>query len=154
MQFISSGCLSNDSAEQIRSWEILDAQGGTIVVDAVSLHHPEVRQCLLNSQVMGSHSKVSMIVLSPLKTDVFPANDLLRSRVYQAYLGRAFHYFQNKLNPLFEFGVNDLCNLQRWLFRTLPEMKVDGLPPDVRQSAEVRGRSSGIQSVIIGGAPS
>jgi hypothetical protein len=107
---------------------------------------------LQNGQVMGANSNAAMIVLSPLKADTLPVNNLLRTRLYQAHLARAFSHFQTKLNPLWEFGVNDLCNLQRWLYATLPKMRMDGLPPATKQAAETFYRPAGVKEPILGGA--
>lgn len=147
----SCECFSNNSAERMQSWDEVEGQGGIVIVDAVSLHHPDIRQHLKNSQVMGANSHAAMIVLSPLKADTLPVNQLLRTRLYEAHLERAFNHFQAKLHPFWEFGVNDLCNLQRWLYATLPKIKLGGLPPAARQAAETFYPPAGINGPILGG---
>ena len=149
---MSEEFLSESSAQRRQAWDAMEQNGGVIIVDAVSIYHPTIRQHFLNSQLISANNSVGVVVLSPLKAEAVPVNELLRSQVYAVHLERAFNYFADHWNPLYEFGVADVCNLRRWLFTTLPRVRRSGLSPEARVAiqAQVGVAPRGIGAVISG----
>lgn len=155
VHYLSDEFLSPIAAERRKAWDTFEVDGGVLIVDALSMYHQEVRDHLLKSQLISANSSVGMIVLSPLRSNAVAVNELLHSQVYAAHLERAFNYFVDHLNPLYEFGVGDVYNLQRWLFSTLPNIRPSRLSPEVRAAIQAQAgvAPSGIGGFVTGSMP-
>jgi hypothetical protein len=144
---LSEAFLSDSGAERRQAWDAMEQNGGVIIVDAISMFHPIIRQHFLNSQLISANNSVGVVVLSPFKNEAVPVNEVLRAQVYAVHLERAFNYFADHWNPLYEFGVADICNLRRWLFTSLPQVRRSGLSPEQRAAIQtqvgVAGRGIG-----------
>jgi len=83
-----------DEDTRVKTWDRLDQSGCVIIVDAVSMLHPDLRRHLLSSE-MGSNERVAMLMLSPVNPCAL---------------------------PVCEFGIGDLRALRRRLFSIVPEV--------------------------------
>lgn len=148
-EYLSDRFFSPKNEERANAWGALAEGGGILIVDAVSMYHPTLRGVLLNSQLM---SLIAMIVLSPLKSNAIPVNKLLEAQIYTSHLEWAFGHFINNPDSFYEFGVGDICNLRRWLFSILKNVKKQGLSPEVRAAihAETGLIPRGLGNLIVG----
>lgn len=135
LRSISHDFLSDEAVQRAAARELLEDQGGVIVVDALSLYHPIVHKRLVDSQVFGLHTPIALVVLSPLRADKIPVYQMLHGQVYRTYLERAFEFFVERLDPFYEFNVNDLCSLRRWLFSVLPDSRRRAMSSEARAEA-------------------
>lgn len=153
IHYLSDEFLSTTASERRQAWDTLESEGGVLIIDAVSMYHPQICDHLLKSQLVSANNSIAMIVLSPLRPGAVTVNELLRTQVYVGPLERAFNYFGEHLNPFYEFGVADVCNLQRWLFTTLPKIRRSGLSPEMRAAIQAQAgfTPTGIGSIVTGG---
>lgn len=97
--------------------------GGIIIVDALSLYHPKIKDLFNSLQTSHPKDSSAMIVLAPLPgADAMKANKLLETHFYTTSLLR--HQFGEKwdkrLDLRYEFWVHDQYALRRWLYNILP----------------------------------
>lgn len=152
-QFFSTDFLSDDVAWRGRTWDRLGSLGCVLIVDAISVFHPLLRQKLLLSE-FGSNPRVSIVVLSPVGSNTLTINELLEREV-APQIQRAFDRFAVHLDVLCEFGAGDVRALRRWLFRALPETArmIQGSRANPQQRERMRerlGQPAGIDRVIFG----
>lgn len=154
IRYLSDEFLSTVTSERTLAWDTLESEGGVLIIDAVSMYHQKTCDYLLKSQLISTNNSVAMIVLSPLRFGAVTVNELLQTQVYVGPLERAFNYFGEHLNPFYEFGVADVCNLQRWLFTTLPKIRRSGLSPAMRAAIQAQAgfTPTGIGSIVTGSA--
>jgi len=152
VRYLSDELLSPIASERKHALDTLESEGGVLIIDAVSMYHPQICDHLLKSQLIGPNNSIAMIVLSPLRLGAVTVNELLRAQIYVGPLERAFNYFGEHLNPFYEFGVADVCNLQRWLFTTLPKIRRSGLSPEIRAAIQAQAgfTPAGIGSIVTG----
>lgn len=105
-------------SKQVETWDRLRQSGGVMIVDAVSLFHPGLRDVLVQS-ALTAHDNVAVLVLSPSNAHELPANQLVET-VLSARMQVAFSRFAERLDSHCEMGIGDLRTLQRWLFAHLP----------------------------------
>ncbi len=117
--FHSSSFFATPMVTRMNTWRELHRTGCVIVVDPISLFHPEMARALLQSQ-LGAKSEVAMLVISPIDPDSSPANALIEAQLNQQF---AIPYvrFDQELDHLCEFGIGNLRALRRRLVATLPE---------------------------------
>jgi len=152
-QFFSTDFLSDDATWRGRTWDQLGRLGCVLIIDAISMFHPVLRQKLILSE-FGSNERVSIVVLSPVGPGLLPINQLLEQEI-GSQMQRAFNRFAVHLDMLCEFGVGDVRALKRWLFSTLPETAriVQGLRANPRLRQRMRehlGQPAGIHRAIFG----
>ena len=104
----------------VETWEDLRESGCLLLIDAISLFHPAVRQVLLESQITAER-QTAMIVISPISFHKAEANHMIQKQM--SPLKAAFARFEKHLDPLCEIGSADLRFLRRWLFAVLPEVE-------------------------------
>jgi len=126
-QFFSADFFSTDMQYQISTWTYLQTVGCMMIVDAVSLFHPDVLKTLSESAVAGSE-RISIVGMSPVPPEILRLNRFLETQV-QAKLQLRFNSFNAELAPTSEFGISDARRLTRSLCALLP-----------RVAAEVRGQ--------------
>jgi len=103
------------SAErQGETWEYLRQSGGLLIVDAISLFYPPIRQALMQS-TLASGEQMAVLVLSPLDFHAAPVNGCIADLVTQE-MPMTFARFARHLDHRYEMGIGDLCGVQRWLF--------------------------------------
>jgi hypothetical protein len=119
-QFISKWFFAEDPNTRKEVWRRLGQSGYVLIIDAVSLFHPGFRQRLLQSQMGVNEQQVSMVVLSPLSSNLLRPNIIVEDAV-RDQMQRAFALFSEDLDWRYEFGISDLRAMQRWLISILVE---------------------------------
>jgi hypothetical protein len=94
-------------------------QGCIMVVDELSLFHPDVRRAVKNSPMVSSRN-TAILTVSPFDNEVRPPQQILRNEL-KAELAGIFDRFATDFDPQCELGVGDECRLRRWLHQSLPE---------------------------------
>ena len=150
LEFSSSSFFAEDKVE---TWDRLGRKGCVIIVDAVSMFHPDLCHDLLHSE-LGSNEQVAMLVLSPVNPCTIPVNQHIEQGI-SSQMQRAFARFNTKLDELCEFNVGDLLTLRRWLLRVLPDVAnaIEGqkMRPANRAMIDKRlGPPQGMQGLVIG----
>jgi len=102
------------SEKQGETWEYLRQSGGILIMDAVSLFYPPIRQALLQSALV-SGEQMAVLVLSPIDFYAVPVNDRVKDLVAEE-MPMTFARFAKHLDYRYEMGVGDLWGVQRWLF--------------------------------------
>ncbi len=155
LDYLSEWFFSMENEERSFALDTLERYGGVIIIDAISMYHPRVRKALINSQLTGKN-RIAMVVISPLEPKLFKTNQLLEEQIYSSSMETAYRYFTKNFDPLYEFGVGDVCNLRRWLVSTLPNLDLEKrrLSQEIRSAirAEVKPNQSprGIANRIVG----
>lgn len=162
--FLSDQIFSVDEEgkeERLQAEKILKKYGGILIIDIISLYHPQIRNTLMHSQLIDSDKPVAMIVVSPLESKVLELNELLTNHIYiSPFMERAFDSFAKDLNPLYQFDVNDIYNLRRWLSSTFLA-NLGYRQPRISRDAEIEMQgfarqqlqsSGGIENIILGRA--
>jgi hypothetical protein len=152
LEYLSSEFLSPSAQEHHRAWNTLEDHNGILIIDAISMFHPRLRELCLESQLIGS-KKFAVIVLSPLKSNAITVNKLLQDQIYSPHLKRAYYHFENHFHLPYEFSVGDINSLRRWLFSILPTIERQGLDLERRAAfqAEMGIIPQGIEKVALGG---
>lgn len=122
-QFLSDDFFSEQDDWRWKTWSLLQDIGCVLVIDALSLFHPILRENLKSSGLSthrADNVKVSIVVLSPRRCGTLSINDFLESDVKQM-LQIAFDRWSNNLDMLCEYGIGNERALRRWLFWSLPE---------------------------------
>lgn len=152
LESLSEEFLSSDIEQRRLAWSKLKYNGGILVIDAVSLYHPDLRTHLINSQVMEPKDSLAMIVISPLKSRAISINDILTTQIYGTHLQRAYYECVEEYSPFYEFGTSDISNLRRWLFHTIPSIKSRGLGEEKRAALRLETglHPLGIGAIAVG----
>ncbi|MBN1450152.1 MAG: hypothetical protein JW963_03980 [Anaerolineales bacterium] len=110
---------------QKETWENLRQSGGLLIVDAISLFYPPIRQALVRSR-LDAGDQMAVLVLSPLDFHAAPINGQVKHLVLDE-MPMTFARFAEHLDHRYEMGIGDLCGIQRWLFTlfTKPEDMVE-----------------------------
>jgi hypothetical protein len=95
--------------------EMSDA-GCILVVDELSLFHPEVRKALEQSPMVRS-PHTAILTVSPFPA--FAQAQMLREEIKA--LPGVFDRFELDYDPQCELNVGDECRVRRWLHQSLPE---------------------------------
>ncbi len=119
---LSSAFLSSDPIERRSARSVLQESGGILIVDPISMYHPTLRDIfLLQNKIFDQSNPVALSVISPLSRSILEANKLFLDQIYtHPNMEDAFEFFEERLDLRYEFGVDELCNLRRWLFSILP----------------------------------
>lgn len=94
-------------------------QGCIMLVDELSLFHPDVRRAVKNSPMVSARN-TAILTVSPFDNEVQPPQQILRDEL-KAELAGIFDRFATDFDPQCELGVSDECRLRRWLHQSLPE---------------------------------
>lgn len=152
-QFCSTSFFAYDEDIQEETWSELAGSGCVLIIDAISLFHPHLRQTLSDSH-MGSNEQVAMLILSPINPCANKANQLIEQEI-RLRMRRAFVRFEKQLDKLCEIGVGDLRALRRWLFAVLPEaanivQNKRPLPANLRILRDTIGEPRGYERFVFG----
>lgn len=118
-QTLSEDFFGSDKNKRMQTWETLKRSGGVLVVDAISLFNPLIRQHLLQSGII-LNDRVAMLVLSPINPCTIQPNNLIEN-LMKEQMQLSFSRFDESLDNLCEIGVGDLRALRRWLVLALPK---------------------------------
>lgn len=100
--------------QQGEAWESLRQSGGLLIIDAISLFYPPIRQALVRSR-LDAGDQMAVLVLSPLDFHTMPINGQVKNLVAQE-MPMTLARFAKHLDHRYEMGIGDLCGVQRWLF--------------------------------------
>lgn len=120
--FRSTDFFSDNENWRRNLWNDFYYKGGVIVVDAISICHPILREKLVKFQ-SGPLERTSIIALSPINRAEFPLTKILEEEIWQ-YLNWPFEKFSCEFDKLFEFDVTNVRQLQRWFFSILPDAAI------------------------------
>jgi hypothetical protein len=121
-QFVSDQFFQSNIEKRGQFWEKLVREGGVIIVDAVSLFHPNIRRTLSASQVYGSQ-KVSILTISPINPCIIQTNQILEDLISSDSFEMVFAYgqFQKHFDRRCEMGLGDFRSINTWFYSTLQE---------------------------------
>jgi hypothetical protein len=119
-QYYSSDFWSLDIEIRGRTWQYLDHFGCVLVLDGISMFHPDIQSTFLKSQ-LGASNRVALVGLSPLNPRTVRICQLLEEEMSER-LQRAFERYAKLLDPQCAFEVGDERALMRWLYFSLPQM--------------------------------
>jgi hypothetical protein len=93
--------------------------GAIVIVDEVSMFHPDLRDAFLSSQFFSSQ-QAAIVTISPFDPGRFAINQVLEQET-RSKLRVAFDRFEYDYDPQCEFAVADERHFKRWLHISLPE---------------------------------
>jgi hypothetical protein len=104
--------------------------GLVMIVDEVSLFHPDLREAFQNSPFFNN-DQVAIVTISPFDPGCAPLEQLLESETRRKLAG-AFDRYAVDYDPQCELAVGDERRLKRWLHVSLPETvtRLQELQPD------------------------
>jgi Domain of unknown function (DUF4062) len=112
------GLVSGPPELRLLYREMSDA-GCILVVDELSLFHPEVRRALAQSPMVTS-PHTAILTVSPFPAYAHAQAQILREEL-KAQLRGVFDRFESDYDPQCELNVGDECRVRRWLHQSLPE---------------------------------
>ncbi|MGE5340382.1 MAG: S1 family peptidase [Candidatus Omnitrophota bacterium] len=117
-KFVSNNFFDDkDKNKQYEIWrEIIDS-GGIVITDAISLFHPNIQKMLSRSEI-SSHETVSVLGINPLNKAMIEANKIIEGGI-RSYMQHSFIKYETNFEKSCEFGVNNLKNVERWLYELL-----------------------------------
>lgn len=135
-QYYSERFTSSETRERIRAYDELKEKGCVLIVDALSLFYPKLRDYLTASTLLDTKSKTAPIVMPlPYCRPVEPIEELIE-KAMDSMMNVPFYRFDDRLDLLCEFGVAHPRALKRWLFSVLPMtvQAVKGPDPEARRA--------------------
>lgn len=104
--------------------------GCVLVVDVLSLFHPDLRQAFLNSALFNN-DQVAIVSVSPFDPGRAPLSQAIETETRTQLTG-LFARYANDFDPQCELAVGDERRLKRWLHLSLPETinRLREPPPD------------------------
>jgi len=136
---------------RVETWDKLRRSGCVVIVDAVSMFHPELCDVFVNSRI-DSSEQVAMLVLSPVNPCDIPVNEAIEKKACER-MELAFADFRKHYEKRYEFSAGNLLSLQRWLFSILPEVAdaIQSMRPAYRKRMnEQYGPKQGMEEFVIG----
>jgi hypothetical protein len=125
-------------ADSLLMWPLyrsIARSGCLVVVDELSLFHPQIRQAF-ESSPMPDGEQVALVTLSVGDPIVGTPYARLREQL-NSYLAKAAERFSVTLDPLCELGIPERHRLDRWLHASLPSA-MDLLKHAKRDDAKLR----------------
>jgi hypothetical protein len=104
-----------DEDQQTKIWKELRVSEHVMIVDAISVFHPRIRDALLQSQ---AQAQASIVVISPFDCNTHTAQGKLEDAV-RRHLKHAFARFNADYDDSCEIGVGNERALKRWLVAAL-----------------------------------
>ncbi|HKP53160.1 MAG TPA: effector-associated domain EAD1-containing protein [Chloroflexia bacterium] len=114
LKFVSDEFFGPDREKYLALCTLIEQSGAIIIVDAISLFHPTVRERLKDSALIP-RDNVSLLVFSPVNPMAKQLNQLIEAAVDTA-LGRALYRFNKEFDQGYEVGIGNLLAMQRWLY--------------------------------------
>ena len=150
---ITSDYFSTKDEFRLKSLRELKSFGGVLIIDAVSIFHPMVRE-FISSSPISDDSKIAIVVLSPFNPYSHPINSIIENKI-NARLKSAYLRFLNPLDQICDYGVGDIRSFERWLYTALPlasEIATDPKPHTANreQIRRLVGEPLGIDKLIFG----
>lgn len=124
---------SGADLRQRRIYQDVARAGSVLLVDEVSLFHPQLRRALTNSPFFNN-DQVAIVTVSPLDPGRAPVDQVLEAEARRQLAG-AFTRYANDYDPQCELAVGEERRLRRWLHASLPETVVSLRDPRPDQEA-------------------
>lgn len=121
-KFFTNDFFSNTESYQIAK-KMFEKKGGVIVIDAISLHHPQIYKRLSGSGLLAN-DKVGVLILSPLSKNMRQSNNLVEE-VIRSNMDYAFDRFAIKCDPSCEIAIGDARIFKRWFINTLHKISAE-----------------------------
>lgn len=136
--FLTTQFFSPDDQVKHATWIDLLGSPCLVIVDGISLFHPAIYDCLLQSNIT-SHPHAATVVISPVDYYGVPTNFLIEKE-WQSKFELAHVRFDKALDRFCEVGAGDIRSLQRWLHGVIPEtvLSVQSTKPDPRKLENLR----------------
>jgi hypothetical protein len=138
--------------DKILNRDGLVEHGGILIIDPVSLYHPELSHEFLKLQLLGIGSLIA-IVVSPLTTDALEVSKILEKDVYSDILQIPFHHFLYDSKSLHEIGIGrSISSLQRRLLLAFTRLTTQEISPSSEQRqgiAQGRPEKTGISKLVL-----
>lgn len=123
-KFVTEAFCSNMETTAYKSTKkSLEKQGGMIIVDAISLHHPYIYNKLSNSGLL-TNKKIAVLILSPMNEDARMNNALVKE-IIQSNMNYVFERFEQDVDPSCEIGMGDINNFKRWFMNALHHISTE-----------------------------
>jgi hypothetical protein len=118
-EFVSSSFFVEKRETRLTTWDLLRKSGGVLIVDAVSLFHPYVRQTISRSTVTTTN-KVATVVISPSSQSTSWSTQAF-SEILSATMEPVLLRCEHDLDRQVEIGLDTELAFRRWLYSILPE---------------------------------
>lgn len=123
-KFVTEDFCSDMEAENYKIMKkSIEKQGGMIIVDAVSLHHPEIYKKLSNSGLL-TNRKIAVLILSPMNEDMQMNNSLVQEMI-RSNMRYVFERFAHDADPTCEIRVGDTNSFKRWFINALTQISIE-----------------------------
>jgi len=120
-------------ADRVRTRRSIDAVEGIVIVDAVSLSHPDIFKIYSNLPIHSTN--LAVMVVAPMNYMDHRLNRSIEELICNHEYSKL--RFSSSVDPLCEFSVADLHSFNRWLFRFLrEEISIMQNPPPRQQNRE------------------
>lgn len=149
-ELLSGFLSSNDRSRRDEAWHKLESYGGILIIDALSMYHPRLREAALRSQLIGSSDRIGVIVIPP--TDDPYVNRILEDKIYTTAMAKAFARYKDHWDQIYEFDILNFHILCRRLSVILRSVGHLGLSQTTRLAIySERGQPKGMGSWVLGG---
>jgi hypothetical protein len=116
-------CSSMETETYKVTKKSLEKQGGMIIVDAISLHHPYIYNKLSNSGLL-TNKKIAILILSPMNESTEMNNDLVQE-IIQSNMNYVFERFAQDADPSCEIVMGDINSFKRWFMNALYRISIE-----------------------------
>lgn len=152
-RFYSDEFFAKDFEAFTKTWTSLKRSGCVLIIDAVSLFHPDIVG-RLNDFHIGIDDNIGMVILSPIESPLNSTKRVVEKEVHD-HLKMAFARFDSQLDKNCEFEISDVRGFKRWVFSALPDLaeviKSQKSKPANRELVrEMMGIPRGISKALFG----
>lgn len=134
IRFLSDKLFSPNEDSSQFAQDILEAKKGILIIDAMSMYHPQLEQALMRMQLMNANNEVSVIVVRSFPPPISQIEELLKREIYKGCLRTPYRHFHQSFHPLYEFDISTVHRLKRCLFSMLPQLAF--MPSQVKDKAQ------------------
>jgi hypothetical protein len=158
--FLSSEFFEKENEDiRIGAWNRISKRGGIMIVDALSLYHPEIAyfftQFFSKLGTDNDNKRVALLIHLPVNLINRNINKLITGFFSSDTSKYKFIYerFDKDCDRLCEIGVGDPCSLRRWLFSTMLALAPkEGMSPDNHEIMEEHvGPKYGMNTQVFSG---
>ena len=122
-KFISNSFFSDDHLERANAIRELRYLGGVLVIDAISMFHPQLNDRISKSSI-SAYDHVAILVVSPIDVTAQDINKGLNDCIednFSKSMEQSYTRFHTEFDQLCEIDLGNLRSLKRWFFRAIPE---------------------------------
>jgi hypothetical protein len=136
----------------------LGREGCILIVDPISLFHPEIVDALSKSELVSKEERVAIVILSPVTLSRLEMHRMVEQEI-ATHIPLSTGRYKRISDNLYEFGVADPMALKRRLYRILPEAAViverQRANPRRRMLFQERSdaQAQGIHNAVLGRLP-